>query len=167
VNAVVDKIPLVRDAKGVYRVGGTRVSLDLAVRAFNRGATAEEIAQKYDSLQLPDVYQVLGYYLKHADELAGYFENRARGGSLAFVSSGVVAERSPVIACSHAGTPSEMASEASRCVSCHMPRNIEALARRQHGRIAAGPVTRSSLTSETAAARIQTGRASNSATRER
>lgn len=78
VGAVVDEIPLTKDTEGVYRVGRTRVTLDLVVRAFNRGATAEEIVQKYDSLRLPDVYQVIGYYLKHADELAEYFENRAR-----------------------------------------------------------------------------------------
>ena len=48
------------------------------MRAFNRGATAEEIVQKYDSLRLPDVYQVIGYYLNHADELAAYFGTRAR-----------------------------------------------------------------------------------------
>ena len=78
VTVVLDEIPLARDVHGVYRVGGTRVTLDLVVRAFNRGATAEEIVQKYDSLRLPDVYQVIGYYLKHADELAGYFETRAR-----------------------------------------------------------------------------------------
>jgi uncharacterized protein (DUF433 family) len=78
VTAVVDEIPLARDAHGVYRVGGTRVTLDLVVRAFNRGATAEEIVHKYGSLRLPDVYQVIGYYLKHADELAEYFENRER-----------------------------------------------------------------------------------------
>lgn len=75
---MVDTIPLARDAHGTYRVGGTRVTLDLVVRAFNRGATAEEIVQKYDSLQLPDVYQVIGYYLKHAEELAEYFESRSR-----------------------------------------------------------------------------------------
>lgn len=78
VAALVDTIPLTRDAHGVYRVGGTRVTLDLVVRAFNRGATAEEIVQKFDGLRLPDVYQVIGYYLKHADELAEYFESRAR-----------------------------------------------------------------------------------------
>jgi uncharacterized protein (DUF433 family) len=77
-SAVVDEIPLAKDAQGVYRVGGTRVTLDLVVRAFNCGATAEEIVQKYDSLKLTDVYQVIGYYLKHADELAEYFESRAR-----------------------------------------------------------------------------------------
>jgi len=78
VTAVVDEIPLAKDTQGVYRVGGTRVTLDLVVGAFNRGATAEEIAQKYDNLRLPDVYQVIGYYLKHADELADYLETRAR-----------------------------------------------------------------------------------------
>ena len=40
---VVDAIPLSKDAHGVYRVGGSRVTLDLVVRAFNRGATPEEI----------------------------------------------------------------------------------------------------------------------------
>lgn len=74
----VGEIPLAKDAHGVYRISGTRVTLDLVVRAFNRGATAEEIVQKYDSLRLSDMYQVIGYYLKHADELAEYFETRAR-----------------------------------------------------------------------------------------
>jgi len=75
---VVDAIPLFKDANGVYRVGDTRVTLDLVVRAFNCGATAEEIAQDFPSLQLSDIYQVIGYYLKHGSELAGYFERRAR-----------------------------------------------------------------------------------------
>jgi len=67
---VVDAIPLSKDANGVYRIGGTRVTLDLVVRAFNRGATPEEIAQDFPSLRLPDIYQVIGYYLKHGSELA-------------------------------------------------------------------------------------------------
>ena len=62
----------------MYRVGGTRVTLDIVVRAFNRGATAEEIVQEFPSLQLPDVYQVIGYYLKHSAEFAAYFEKRER-----------------------------------------------------------------------------------------
>ena len=74
--AVVEAIPLTKDAHGVYRVGGTRVTLDLVVRAFNRGATAEEIVQKFPSLELSAVYQVIGYYLKHSDELAEYLERR-------------------------------------------------------------------------------------------
>ena len=77
-TALVDAIPLTRDADGVYRIGGTRVTLDLVVRAFNRGATAEEIVQKFPGLELSDVYQVIGYYLKHNVEFAGYFEKRER-----------------------------------------------------------------------------------------
>jgi uncharacterized protein (DUF433 family) len=75
---VVDTIPLTRDVHGVFRVGGTRVTLDLVVRAFNRGATPEEIAQDFPSLLLPDIYQVIGYYLKHGSELAGYLDERTR-----------------------------------------------------------------------------------------
>jgi uncharacterized protein (DUF433 family) len=75
---VVDAIPLSKDAHGVYRVGGSRVTLDLVVRAFNRGATPEEIAQDFPSIQLPDIYQVIGYYLKHDSELAEYFNRRNR-----------------------------------------------------------------------------------------
>ena len=41
-------------------------------------STAEEIAQDFPSLVLPDIYQVIGYYLKHGSELAEYFDRRAR-----------------------------------------------------------------------------------------
>jgi uncharacterized protein (DUF433 family) len=75
---LVDAIPLSKDASGVFRVGRSSVTLDLVVRAFNRGATPEEIAQDFPSLQLSDIYQVIGYYLKHGSELAEYFETRAR-----------------------------------------------------------------------------------------
>lgn len=74
---VVDAIPLSKDTNGVYRVSSSRVTLDLVVRAFNRGATPEEIAQDFPSLPLSDVYQVIGYYLKHGPELAEYFDRRA------------------------------------------------------------------------------------------
>ena len=69
---------MARDTHGIYRVGGTRVTLDTVVRAFNRGATAEEIVQDFPSLQLPDVYQVISYYLKHIEELTHYFGQRDR-----------------------------------------------------------------------------------------
>jgi len=50
--AVTEAIPMAKDPHGVYRVGGTRVTLDLVVHAFNRGATAEEIVQMFPSLEL-------------------------------------------------------------------------------------------------------------------
>ena len=73
---VVDLIPLAKDTDGVYRIGGTRVTLDSVVLAFFRGATAEEISQKFPVLDLADVYQVIGYYLKHTAELTEYLKQR-------------------------------------------------------------------------------------------
>ena len=73
---VIEEIPLAKDSHGVYRVGGTRVTLDSVVHAFNRGATAEEIVQKFPSLELSDVYQVIGYYLKYRIELGEYVKKR-------------------------------------------------------------------------------------------
>ena len=61
---------------GVVRVAGTRVTLDTLVEAFNEGATAEEITQQYPSLELGDVYAVIGYYLHNRDEVEQYLERR-------------------------------------------------------------------------------------------
>lgn len=69
-------IPLATDADGVIRVGNTRVTLDTLVGAFSDGATAEEIVQKYPSLKLADVYQVIGYYLRHPKEVEAYLQQR-------------------------------------------------------------------------------------------
>ena len=77
-SELVDAIPLAKDEHGVFRVGGTNVTLDIVVNAFRRGSTAEEIAQDFTSLQLPDIYLVIGYYLRHSSELAGYFDQRVR-----------------------------------------------------------------------------------------
>ena len=70
-------VPLFTDDDGVFRVGGTRVTLDIVVEAFESGCTCEEIAQQYPSLQLSDIYLVIGYYLTHRDELQPYFARRA------------------------------------------------------------------------------------------
>ena len=74
-------IPLHIDADGVVRVGKTRVTLDTVVSAYCDGATAEEIVLQYPSLQLSDVYVVIGYYLDHATEVDAYLEQRERVGA--------------------------------------------------------------------------------------
>ena len=73
-------VPLRADADGVVRVGGTRVTLDTVVEAFHEGATAEEIARQYDSLDLADVYAVIGYYLKCRTQVEAYLDERRRQG---------------------------------------------------------------------------------------
>src|SRR5689334_8168702 len=73
-----EPVPLSTDADGVVRIGGTRVTLDTIVAAFREGATAETIAEQYPSLRLDQVYTVIGYYLRHQDEVNEYLERRRR-----------------------------------------------------------------------------------------
>jgi uncharacterized protein (DUF433 family) len=69
-------IPIQVDANSVARVGGTRVTLDTVIAAFSEGATAEEIAQQYPSLNLADIYYVIGYYLRRPAEVEAYLRQR-------------------------------------------------------------------------------------------
>src|SRR3972149_10931066 len=56
-------VPLREEPSGVFRVGKSRVLLDLVLRAFKAGATPETIVQSYDTLNLADVYAVVSRYL--------------------------------------------------------------------------------------------------------
>lgn len=67
-----EPIPLQEDAEGTIRVGGTRVTLETVIAAFQSGATAEQIAEDYPSLSLADVYTVIGMYLRHRGEVENY-----------------------------------------------------------------------------------------------
>ncbi len=71
-------LPLKRDVDGAMRVGSTQVTLDTVVAAFSEGATAEEIIYQYPSLQLADVYAVIGYYLRRRSEVEDYLRRRER-----------------------------------------------------------------------------------------
>ncbi len=71
-------VPLRVDGRGVIRVGHTRVTLDSLVASFGAGATAEEIAQRYPSLDLGDVYAVIAYYLRHQAEVDAYLDQQRR-----------------------------------------------------------------------------------------
>ena len=72
----VDTIPLHTDSDGVVRIGKTRVTLDTIVAAFLDGATPEEMARQYPTLDLADIYQVLGYYLHHQQAVMDYLAHR-------------------------------------------------------------------------------------------
>lgn len=71
-----ERVPVHTDADGVVRVGGTRVTLDSLVAAFDAGATAEEIVQQYPAVALADVYSVIAYYLRHQSEIQAYITQR-------------------------------------------------------------------------------------------
>lgn len=77
-RGTVEAVPLTGDPDGVVRVGSTRVTLDTVVAAFREGMTAEGIVEQYPSLRLADVYSVIGYILRHPDEIDTYLQSRER-----------------------------------------------------------------------------------------
>lgn len=71
-----DPVPLREDREGTIRVGGTRVTLETVITAFESGATAEQIAQDFPSLNLADIYTSIGFYLRHQAEVAAYLQRQ-------------------------------------------------------------------------------------------
>lgn len=78
--SLIGDAPLAVGADQVIRVGRTRVTLDTVVAAFLNGATTEGISQDYSSLDLADVYLVIGFYLRHKKIVDHYIEQRDRFG---------------------------------------------------------------------------------------
>jgi uncharacterized protein (DUF433 family) len=70
-------VPLREDEHGVVRICGSRVTLDSVVAVFDRGATAEEIAQSFPTLALGDIYSVLSYVVLRRADVDVYLARRA------------------------------------------------------------------------------------------
>lgn len=68
--------PLRQDDFGTIRVGRTRVTLDSVIYAHESGSTPEEVVEQYPSLALADVYLVVGYYMRHREEVQAYLAER-------------------------------------------------------------------------------------------
>jgi uncharacterized protein (DUF433 family) len=71
-----EPLPLRVGRDGTIRVGQTRVPLETVVHAFNEGATAEEIAYRFSTLELADVYAAITYYLRHRTAVDEYLRER-------------------------------------------------------------------------------------------
>jgi uncharacterized protein (DUF433 family) len=69
-------VPLVADPHGTIRVRGSRVTLDTIITAFQGGATAEEIARKFPTVALADIYQIIAHYLNYTEEVDAYLAQR-------------------------------------------------------------------------------------------
>jgi uncharacterized protein (DUF433 family) len=82
VALVLKDAPIEADIQGVMRVAKTRVTLDTVVTAFLEGCMPEEIGEQYPSLQLSDIYLVIGYYLKHQKDVHKYLMERQQQTSL-------------------------------------------------------------------------------------
>ena len=59
-------------SSGVFRVGNSRVLLELVIGAFKRGETPEGIVRSYRTLQLADVYAVISRYLANPAPFEDY-----------------------------------------------------------------------------------------------
>ena len=59
----------VEQMEGVYRIAGTRVSLDSVVYAFRRGASPESIQRSFPTLALEQIYGAITFYLAHQEEI--------------------------------------------------------------------------------------------------
>jgi uncharacterized protein (DUF433 family) len=66
------KVPLWEDPPGVFRVGDSRVLLELVLHAFKGGETPEGIVRSYRSLKLADVYAVISRYLADPERFEEY-----------------------------------------------------------------------------------------------
>ncbi len=64
----------VEQREGVYRIAGTRISLDSVVYAFREGQTAESIAQSFPLLTLEQVYGGIAVYLAQQPAVDDYLE---------------------------------------------------------------------------------------------
>jgi uncharacterized protein (DUF433 family) len=62
-------VPLREEPAGVFRVGNTRVLLELVLDAYKRGESPEAFVRSYRSLQLTDVYAVITRYLGRSGSL--------------------------------------------------------------------------------------------------
>ena len=66
------QVHLREEPPGIFRVGKSRILLELVIRAFQSGATPEAIVQSYDTLDLRDVYAVVSYYLTNPGPIQEY-----------------------------------------------------------------------------------------------
>jgi uncharacterized protein (DUF433 family) len=71
-----DPVPLRIDEHGAIRIGKSQVTLDLIVREFEDGASPEEIAYNYSTLELADVYAAITYYVRHKEQVGEYVRTR-------------------------------------------------------------------------------------------
>ena len=87
------------------RIGESHVLLELVIRAFQDGATAEAIVQRYPTTTLAEIYAVIAYYLRHPQIIERYLTEReqqaqivrnqieARQGSLFEIRSRLLARK--------------------------------------------------------------------------
>jgi uncharacterized protein (DUF433 family) len=75
-NVAAEPVPIEVDETGTARVGGTRLTLDTVVDAYDTGATPEQLTESFPPLSLADAYAVITYVLRHRQEVDAYMQRR-------------------------------------------------------------------------------------------
>ena len=76
----VQNVPLTVAENGAIRIAGSRVSLESVLYHYKAGATPEQIAFKFPSLRLGDIYGVIAYYLNHLEPVEEYLREAEAAG---------------------------------------------------------------------------------------
>jgi uncharacterized protein (DUF433 family) len=75
--------PLTLTDEGIIRITGSRVSIDSIIHHYKLGATAEQIAYKFQGLRLADIHAAIAYYLSHREVIEEYLRTQeAKGDAL-------------------------------------------------------------------------------------
>jgi uncharacterized protein (DUF433 family) len=64
------------DGSGTIHVGKSRVTFDLVIEEYQNGAVPEDIVMRYSTLDLPEVYEAINWYLHQRDEAIEYLAER-------------------------------------------------------------------------------------------
>lgn len=67
-------VPLREEPVGTYRIGSSRVTLDVMMSAYKCGSSPEEIVEDFDTLKLTDVYLVIAYYHQNKEAVEAYLK---------------------------------------------------------------------------------------------
>jgi uncharacterized protein (DUF433 family) len=70
------KIPLVIGDNDILMIEGTRIPLDTVIYLYREGATAEEMVERFPTLNLADTYLLIAHYLRNKEELDTYLLKR-------------------------------------------------------------------------------------------
>jgi uncharacterized protein (DUF433 family) len=71
-------VPVEMNAAGIIMISGTRIPIDTVIYFHLQGDTPEQIQENFDTLNLPDIYAIITYYLRHKMELDAYLAEREK-----------------------------------------------------------------------------------------
>ncbi len=67
-------VPLREEPAGTYRVGTSRVTLDVLMNAYKMGDSPEQIVESFPTLKLGDVYLVIAFYIQNKEAVEAYLK---------------------------------------------------------------------------------------------